>query len=271
MSMSRWIKDYKQHKTFYLISSKGLTIHPNVVQSFLGGKGLIFIDENDRLFWWHWTIDLNRQKCWWRARWIEKSPVWSRSSQSTWESDGEGEHWSIGLFWHFASIIMTITIPGRQSTWGRWRPGFGIWGRLLWQKVRWPWCSSGGETRYFNKDFFFVTSLWFQAELRQRPFRNGPPTRRRRPFRGRLASQSQGRPSVMRPNPPIRDPGLNKIPGRIQSIPDRFPPKGDFGTNGIPQLSHNSLSGSVDCDFYTDDLCLGVQQYPMWVGPSIFI
>ena len=67
MSMSRWIKDYKQHKTFYLISSKGLTIHPNVVQSFLGGKGLIFIDENDRLFWWHWTI-YSGSKCYLLAK-----------------------------------------------------------------------------------------------------------------------------------------------------------------------------------------------------------
>ena len=107
-----------------------------------------------------------------------------------------------------------------------------------------------------------------QAELRQRPFRNGPPARRRRPFRGRLASQSQGRPSVMRPNSPIRDirdPGLNKIPGRIQAIPDRFSPPADFGSSVIPPLSHNSISASVDCDFYTDDLCLGVQQYPLWV------
>ena len=70
----------------------------------------------------------------------------------------------------------------------------------------------------------------------------------------------------MRPNSPIRDirdPGLNKIPGRIQSIPDRFPPHADFGASAIPQLSHNSISASVDCDFYTDDLCLGVQQYPL--------
>ena len=118
-----------------------------------------------------------------------------------------------------------------------------------------------------DKDNAFISfHCMLQAELRQRPFRNGPPARRRRPFRGRLASQSQGRPSVMRPNSPIRDirdPGLNKIPGRIQAIPDRFPPQADFGTNGIPQLSHNSISSSFDCDFYTDDLCLGVQQYPL--------
>ena len=119
-------------------------------------------------------------------------------------------------------------------------------------------------------DFVFVAMNYpmLQAELRQRPFRNGPPSRRRRPFRGRLASQSQGRPSVMRPNSPIRDirdPGLNKIPGRIQAIPDRFSPPADFGSSVIPQLSHNSISASVDCDFYTDDLCLGVQQYPLCV------
>ena len=164
---------------------------------------------------------------------------------------------------------MVNIFPGKQSCWCRWRPKLGIWGRLFWQEVWWSWFSSGGKTRPGQgKCLHFSFHSMLQAELRQRPFRNGPPARRRRPFRGRLASQSQGRPSVMRPNSPIRDirdPGLNKIPGRIQAIPDRFPPQVDFGTNGIPQLSHNSISSSFDCDFYTDDLCLGVQQYPLWV------
>ena len=109
------------------------------------------------------------------------------------------------------------------------------------------------------------TSSYTQAELRQRPFRNGPPGRRRRPFRGRLPSQSQGRPSVMRPNSPIRDirdPGLHRIPGRIQAVPDRFS-QDVFGSTGLSQLSHNSIAPAVDCDFYTDDLCLAVEQYPM--------
>ena len=107
------------------------------------------------------------------------------------------------------------------------------------------------------------------AELRQRPFKTGP--KRRRPFRNRLASPSQGRPVVVRPNPirDFRDPQIHKIPGRIQNIPDRLATK-----NTVPEMfgslsqtsgaKFNSISsGSLDCDFYTDSLCLGVKQYPM--------
>ena len=47
---------------------------------------------------------------------------------------------------------------------------------------------------HLSTSIIFIT---FQAELRQRPFRSG--VRRRRPFRGRVTSASQGRPSVVRP------------------------------------------------------------------------
>ena len=89
--------------------------------------------------------------------------------------------------------------------------------------------------------------------------------KRRRPYRGRLQSQSQGRPLVVRPpSRDFRDPGVHKIPGRIQKIPDRFKNTKDmFGSLAGP--GPNSISSSVDCDFYTDSLCLGVKQYPMWV------
>lgn len=107
------------------------------------------------------------------------------------------------------------------------------------------------------------------AELRQRPFKTGP--KRRRPFRNRLASPSQGRPIVVRPNPirDFRDPQIHKIPGRIQNIPDRLATKNHvpdmFGSlSQSPGAKFNSISsGSLDCDFYTDSLCLGVKQYPM--------
>jgi len=98
------------------------------------------------------------------------------------------------------------------------------------------------------------------AELRQtRPFGG----KRRRPYRGRLQSQSQGRPLVVRPpSRDFRDPGVHKIPGRIQKLPDRFKNTNDmFGSLAGP--GPNSISSSVDCDFYTDSLCLGVKQYPM--------
>ena len=36
-------------------------------------------------------------------------------------------------------------------------------------------------------------------------------------------------------------------------MPDRFPAR----------PGPNSIAAAVDCDFYTDDLCLGVKQYPM--------
>ena len=107
------------------------------------------------------------------------------------------------------------------------------------------------------------------AELRQRPFKTGP--KRRRPFRNRIASPSQGRPIVVRPNPIIdfRDPQIHKIPGRIQNIPERLATKNPvpdmFGSLSQDTRSKfNSVSsGSLDCDFYTDSLCLGVKQYPM--------
>ena len=107
------------------------------------------------------------------------------------------------------------------------------------------------------------------AELRQRPFKTGP--KRRRPFRNRIASQSQGRPLVMRPNPvrDFRDPQIHNIPGRIQKIPNRLATKNQapdmFGSlsQGAGANFNSLSSGSVDCDFYTDSLCLGVKQYPM--------
>jgi len=105
------------------------------------------------------------------------------------------------------------------------------------------------------------------AELRQnRPYRTGG---RRRPYRGRLPSASQGRPMLMRPNSiksPIRDfrdPQIHKIPGRIQQIPDRFSSGSSVNSEDMFGSSQNSVVASVDCDFYTDSLCLGVNQYPM--------
>merc|ERR1719361_2988084 len=79
-----------------------------------------------------------------------------------------------------------------------------------------------------------------------------------RPFRRRVSSSSQPRPVVTRPlrdpvvTRPLRDPMLHKIPGRIQKVPDER------------LTSSNAVRGekSLDCDFYTDSLCLGVRDYP---------
>ena len=42
---------------------------------------------------------------------------------------------------------MANIFTGKQSSWLGWWPDFGIWGGLFWQKVRWSWCTSGGETQ----------------------------------------------------------------------------------------------------------------------------
>jgi len=108
------------------------------------------------------------------------------------------------------------------------------------------------------------------AELRQRrPYR--PP--RRRPIRGPIRPtnlRSQNLPN--RNNvPPIRAPELHKVPGRIQghqidrnhnvpysSGPGREPFKQRVFGDGM----NTDTTQGVDCDFYTDDLCLGVREYP---------
>ena len=70
--------------------------------------------------------------------------------------------------------------------------------------------------------------------------------------------------SVKSPIRDFRDPQIHKIPGRIQQIPDRFSSGNSANTGDMFGSSGNSVAAAVDCDFYTDSLCLGVNQYPMY-------
>jgi len=184
----------------------GLTLHPNVVQSFLGGKNVDDMqDELKNLLFGEET----------------------RSHQNSSEYETEDE---VSLY------------------------DFDKYDEYDDQEI---------ASRRSEDDL----DIPIAAELRQnRPYRNGG---RRRPYRGRLPSASQGRPMLMRPNSvksPIRDfrdPQIHKIPGRIQQIPDRFSSGNSANTGDMFGSSGNSVAAAVDCDFYTDSLCLGVNQYPM--------
>jgi len=108
------------------------------------------------------------------------------------------------------------------------------------------------------------------AELRQRqPYR--PP--RRRPMRGPIRPTNMRNQNLPKRHnaPPIRAPELHKVPGRIQGLQidrnhnvpystgqNRDPFKQKVFGEGLNAESPQGL----DCDFYTDDLCLGVREYP---------
>ena len=69
------------------------------------------------------------------------------------------------------------------------------------------------------------------------------------------------RVSSVTADPYSRGPGLNKIPGRIQTY------RGDdrlaSTAFGFPRRPPPRRPGGVDCDYYTEDLCLEVRNYPM--------
>lgn len=117
-----------------------------------------------------------------------------------------------------------------------------------------------------------------------------PGARRRRPHRRRpyfedvdqidFPPGNNRRVSNFDGGPPYRGPGVNKIPGRIQGLPfdnigaiedeltigdkfeERYVPSATFGSAfRRPQPPRRRPSG-VDCDFYTENLCLEVSQYP---------
>jgi len=97
------------------------------------------------------------------------------------------------------------------------------------------------------------------AELRQRrPYRPS----RRRPMRGpiRPTGARIDHISNRQSLPPIRAPELHKVPGRVQGLQiDR-----NVGASRDPFRQNQLNAPGVDCDFYTDDLCLGVREYPRW-------
>jgi len=104
------------------------------------------------------------------------------------------------------------------------------------------------------------------AELRQRqPYR--PP--RRRPMRGPIRPTSLRSQNIPKRHnsPPIRAPELHKVPGRIQGLQiDRnHNVPYSTGQNRDPfkqSVFGEGLNSKLDCDFYTEDLCLGVSEYP---------
>jgi hypothetical protein len=131
--------------------------------------------------------------------------------------------------------------------------------------------------------------LFFQEAIRQRR----PGLRRRRPgaqaaIRKRpyfedasninfgeydnLGYNNNRRVSNVEPDVNYRGPGINKIPGRIQTLNPYATRSGGAGGDGLTAASFgggfqrrpapNSRPGSIDCDFYTDSLCLEVSQYP---------
>ena len=63
-----------------------------------------------------------------------------------------------------------------------------------------------------------------------------------------------------------KGPGLNKIPGRIQTVnPYVRDELASASFSNFPQRRPQPASpksSSNDCDFYTDDICLDVRSYP---------
>ncbi len=57
-------------------------------------------------------------------------------------------------------------------------------------------------------------------------------------------------------------PGLNKIPGRIQTLNPYTRDSDNANFASFPPSQRRKSSGSNDCDFYTDSLCLEVANYP---------
>jgi len=127
-----------------------------------------------------------------------------------------------------------------------------------------------------------VEGLPTPEKLRQRPpYRRRPV--RRQPYRFRHRHGVRGTNSL----PPRRNPELHLIPGRIQSLPSRGstaggqrkPPRSNGHQSSAPHrlstplTEDSTYSGSFsaghlanpssDCDYYTDSLCLEVDNYPV--------